>query len=83
MGGKQGRMCVREMLTRARRQQRSWHEFGKGPDLIRTKKKIRNQRVINLRGYMVGNGVTDPVFDGNALVPFAAGESTRGVRARD
>ncbi|KAF8092668.1 hypothetical protein N665_0406s0013 [Sinapis alba] len=24
-------------------------------------------------GYLVGNGVTDPVFDGNALVPFAHG----------
>ncbi|XP_018490155.1 serine carboxypeptidase-like 21 [Raphanus sativus] len=29
--------------------------------------------VINLKGYLVGNGVTDPVFDGNALVPFAHG----------
>ncbi|KAG9447472.1 hypothetical protein H6P81_013600 [Aristolochia fimbriata] len=28
---------------------------------------------INLKGYMVGNGVTDTVFDGNALVPFAHG----------
>ncbi|CAF2158235.1 unnamed protein product [Brassica rapa subsp. trilocularis] len=28
---------------------------------------------INLKGYLVGNGVTDPVFDGNALVPFAHG----------
>ncbi|XP_022742195.1 serine carboxypeptidase 1-like [Durio zibethinus] len=28
---------------------------------------------INFKGYMVGNGVTDPVFDGNALVPFAHG----------
>ncbi|KAL0742540.1 hypothetical protein Bca4012_084053 [Brassica carinata] len=25
------------------------------------------------KGYLVGNGVTDPVFDGNALVPFAHG----------
>jgi len=32
---------------------------------------------------MVGNGVTDPVFDGNALVPFAAGTRARGVRARE
>ena len=31
--------------------------------------------LLNLQGYMVGNGVTDPVFDGNALVPFAAGKS--------
>ncbi len=23
---------------------------------------------VNLQGYLVGNGVTDPVFDGNALV---------------
>lgn len=25
------------------------------------------------QGYMVGNGVADPEFDGNALVPFAHG----------
>ncbi|KAJ1482575.1 peptidase S10, serine carboxypeptidase [Baffinella frigidus] len=30
---------------------------------------------INLQGIMVGNGVTDPVYDGNALVPFAFGKS--------
>lgn len=29
--------------------------------------------VINFKGYMVGNGVCDTVFDGNALVPFAHG----------
>ncbi|KAL7081806.1 hypothetical protein ACP275_14G061600 [Erythranthe tilingii] len=29
--------------------------------------------ILNLKGYMVGNGVTDDVFDGNALVPFAHG----------
>ncbi|KAL5566721.1 hypothetical protein UlMin_029885 [Ulmus minor] len=29
--------------------------------------------IINFKGYMVGNGVTDPQFDGNALVPFAHG----------
>ncbi|KAI3853691.1 hypothetical protein MKW98_025208 [Papaver atlanticum] len=29
--------------------------------------------VLNFKGYMVGNGVTDEVFDGNALVPFAHG----------
>ncbi|XP_010678976.2 serine carboxypeptidase-like 20 [Beta vulgaris subsp. vulgaris] len=29
--------------------------------------------VINLKGYMVGNGVTDETYDGNALVPFAHG----------
>ncbi|XP_062080025.1 serine carboxypeptidase 1-like [Humulus lupulus] len=28
---------------------------------------------INLKGYLVGNGVTDEVFDGNALVPFVHG----------
>uniref|UniRef100_A0A803R5R9 Carboxypeptidase n=2 Tax=Cannabis sativa TaxID=3483 RepID=A0A803R5R9_CANSA len=38
-------------------------------------KGIKNgdKPVINLKGYMVGNGVTDPYFDGNALVPFAHG----------
>ena len=30
---------------------------------------------LDLRGYLVGNGVTDPEFDGNALVPFALGKS--------
>jgi len=30
---------------------------------------------IGLAGYLVGNGCTDPVFDGNALVPYAAGKS--------
>ncbi|GFQ00390.1 serine carboxypeptidase 1 [Phtheirospermum japonicum] len=29
--------------------------------------------IINFKGYMVGNGVCDPEFDGNALVPFAHG----------
>ncbi|OVA05236.1 Peptidase S10 [Macleaya cordata] len=29
--------------------------------------------VLNFKGYMVGNGVTDEEFDGNALVPFAHG----------
>ncbi|KAK9756278.1 hypothetical protein RND81_01G086400 [Saponaria officinalis] len=29
--------------------------------------------IINLKGYMIGNGVTDEVFDGNALVPFVHG----------
>ncbi|OVA19087.1 Peptidase S10 [Macleaya cordata] len=29
--------------------------------------------VLNFKGYMVGNGVTDYIFDGNALVPFAHG----------
>ncbi|KAI4356289.1 hypothetical protein L6164_000321 [Bauhinia variegata] len=28
---------------------------------------------LNFKGYMVGNGVTDNKFDGNALVPFAHG----------
>ncbi|KAF8014704.1 hypothetical protein BT93_H0497 [Corymbia citriodora subsp. variegata] len=29
--------------------------------------------VLNLKGYIIGNGVTDEEFDGNALVPFAHG----------
>ncbi|KAI5648981.1 hypothetical protein M9H77_34986 [Catharanthus roseus] len=29
--------------------------------------------IINFKGYMVGNGVCDNKFDGNALVPFAHG----------
>ncbi|KAJ6814247.1 serine carboxypeptidase 1 [Iris pallida] len=29
--------------------------------------------VLNFKGYMVGNGVTDDEFDGDALVPFAHG----------
>ncbi|KAA8538772.1 hypothetical protein F0562_025464 [Nyssa sinensis] len=29
--------------------------------------------IINFKGYMVGNGVADHKFDGNALVPFAHG----------
>ncbi|KAL5798283.1 hypothetical protein ACOSQ2_003103 [Xanthoceras sorbifolium] len=29
--------------------------------------------ILNFKGYLVGNGVTDDVFDGNALVPFAHG----------
>ncbi|KAL9227497.1 hypothetical protein vseg_003180 [Gypsophila vaccaria] len=33
----------------------------------------RLKPVINLKGYMIGNGVTDEVFDGNALLPFAHG----------
>ncbi|XP_057961666.1 serine carboxypeptidase-like 20 [Malania oleifera] len=28
---------------------------------------------INLKGYMVGNGITDNHFDGNALIPFVRG----------
>lgn len=28
---------------------------------------------INLKGYLIGNGVTDEKFDGNALVPFVHG----------
>ncbi len=30
---------------------------------------------INIKGILVGNGVTDQVFDGNALVPFIWGHS--------
>lgn len=33
------------------------------------------QPTLNLKGYIIGNGVTDPEFDGNALVPFARGKS--------
>ncbi|KAG6403516.1 hypothetical protein SASPL_135739 [Salvia splendens] len=29
--------------------------------------------ILNLKGYLVGNGVTDAVFDGNSFVPFAHG----------
>ncbi|KAJ9169841.1 hypothetical protein P3X46_017990 [Hevea brasiliensis] len=29
--------------------------------------------ILNFKGYLVGNGVTDEKFDGNALVPFAHG----------
>ncbi|XP_023549196.1 serine carboxypeptidase-like 20 [Cucurbita pepo subsp. pepo] len=29
--------------------------------------------ILNFKGYLVGNGVADDVFDGNALVPFAHG----------
>lgn len=29
--------------------------------------------IINLKGYLIGNGVTDEVFDGDALVPFVHG----------
>ncbi|XP_073050557.1 serine carboxypeptidase 1-like [Primulina eburnea] len=29
--------------------------------------------ILHLKGYMVGNGVTDDVIDGNALVPFVHG----------
>ncbi|XP_040993388.1 serine carboxypeptidase-like 20 [Juglans microcarpa x Juglans regia] len=29
--------------------------------------------ILNFKGYMVGNGVSDDKFDGNALVPFAHG----------
>ncbi|KAK9265555.1 hypothetical protein L1049_021561 [Liquidambar formosana] len=33
----------------------------------------RAKPIINFKGYMIGNGVTDENFDGNALVPFAHG----------
>ncbi|XP_062144044.1 serine carboxypeptidase-like 20 [Alnus glutinosa] len=38
-------------------------------------KGIKNgaKPLLNFKGYMVGNGVTDQRFDGNALVPFAHG----------
>ncbi|VYS58556.1 unnamed protein product [Arabidopsis thaliana] len=38
----------------------------------KTSKNVTNP-VINFKGYLVGNGVTDEVFDGNALVPFTHG----------
>lgn len=28
-----------------------------------------------MQGYLIGNGVTDDEFDGNAYLPFAAGKS--------
>ncbi|CAL0328184.1 unnamed protein product [Lupinus luteus] len=28
---------------------------------------------INLKGYLIGNGITDDVFDGNAVLPYAHG----------
>ncbi|KAH9734386.1 serine carboxypeptidase-like 20 [Citrus sinensis] len=37
--------------------------------------KSGEKPVINFKGYMVGNGVTDEEFDGNALVPFTHGMS--------
>ncbi|KAL1217994.1 Serine carboxypeptidase-like 21 [Cardamine amara subsp. amara] len=39
----------------------------------RHKTKKVTKPVINFKGYLVGNGVTDPVFDGNALIPFTHG----------
>ncbi|KAK1318944.1 Serine carboxypeptidase 1 [Acorus calamus] len=35
--------------------------------------EVGTKPILNLKGYMVGNGVTDTIFDGNALVPFAHG----------
>ncbi|XP_057962295.1 serine carboxypeptidase-like 20 [Malania oleifera] len=35
--------------------------------------QIGAKPTINLKGYIVGNGVTDNYFDGNALIPFAHG----------
>ncbi|XP_010520852.1 PREDICTED: serine carboxypeptidase-like 20 isoform X2 [Tarenaya hassleriana] len=29
--------------------------------------------VINFKGYLIGNGAADPIYDGNALVPFVHG----------
>ncbi|KAL5836774.1 hypothetical protein ACOSQ3_013943 [Xanthoceras sorbifolium] len=35
--------------------------------------KAGENPVINFKGYLIGNGITDPEFDGNAVVPFAHG----------
>ncbi|KAK3415868.1 hypothetical protein EUGRSUZ_H01398 [Eucalyptus grandis] len=35
--------------------------------------QIGETPLINFKGYMIGNGITDEKFDGNALVPFAFG----------
>uniref|UniRef100_A0A1J3IGU3 Carboxypeptidase n=1 Tax=Noccaea caerulescens TaxID=107243 RepID=A0A1J3IGU3_NOCCA len=35
--------------------------------------KDGSKPALNFKGYLVGNGVADPMFDGNALVPFAHG----------
>ncbi|KAK3416058.1 hypothetical protein EUGRSUZ_H01620 [Eucalyptus grandis] len=35
--------------------------------------QIGETPLINFKGYMIGNGVTDEEFDGNAYVPFAFG----------
>ncbi|CAA7023709.1 unnamed protein product [Microthlaspi erraticum] len=51
-------------------------EFQSNPFMRISKRKSNKdvtKPVINFKGYLVGNGVTDPVFDGNALVPFAHG----------
>ncbi|CAH2052304.1 unnamed protein product [Thlaspi arvense] len=45
---------------------------GKSKETSTNHKKV-TKPVINFKGYLIGNGVTDPVFDGNALVPFAHG----------
>ncbi|XP_019450474.1 PREDICTED: serine carboxypeptidase-like 20 isoform X2 [Lupinus angustifolius] len=42
------------------------HEIAKGIDSGVTPK-------LNFKGYLIGNAVTDKIFDGNALVPFAHG----------
>ncbi|CAG9465549.1 unnamed protein product [Pedinophyceae sp. YPF-701] len=39
--------------------------------------------IVRLEGYAVGNGCTDPVYDGNAYVPFAAGMSLIPQRLYD
>lgn len=42
---------------------------------VEVDKGIRNgiKPKINLKGYMIGNGICDNTYDGNALVPFAHG----------
>uniref|UniRef100_A0A803M1E1 Carboxypeptidase n=1 Tax=Chenopodium quinoa TaxID=63459 RepID=A0A803M1E1_CHEQI len=34
---------------------------------------LGSRPIINIKGYMIGNGVADKYFDGNAAVPFAHG----------
>ncbi|EFH59863.1 hypothetical protein ARALYDRAFT_480041 [Arabidopsis lyrata subsp. lyrata] len=41
--------------------------------VVKGHKNVTTKPLINFKGYLVGNGVTDEVFDGNALVPFTHG----------
>ncbi|KAL1292041.1 hypothetical protein HN51_060504 [Arachis hypogaea] len=42
-------------------------------NIVKGIEDARMQPIINFKGYMIGNGVCDDKFDGNALVPFAYG----------